>query len=49
MVLKLSFPVIILDEILKFISRKFIHGKLPIYDRSCQKIDRSMTVDRPLF
>lgn len=33
-VLKISIPVIILDETLKFIARKFTDGKVPILETS---------------
>lgn len=33
-VLKISIPVIILDETLKFIARKYTDGKLPIFSTS---------------
>lgn len=38
MVLKLSFPVILIDELLKFVARTYLEGKLNMISMGCDQV-----------
>lgn len=42
-VLKLSFPVIAIDEVLKFFARNYVEGKQHFYKATRTKINRDLS------
>lgn len=49
MVVKLSFPVIAIDEVLKFVARNYVEGKESYFSPQWEKGRTKYTVSKPLL